>query len=36
MDSKQQEMLQNYDDIMKVKCPVCGRTFSEKSGERHI
>jgi len=21
---------------MKVKCPVCGKTFSDKSGERHI
>lgn len=36
MNKHEKELLNKYEDQSKVKCPVCGRSFESKAGERHI
>lgn len=33
---KEQKLLDKYEEQSMMKCPVCGRTFNEKAGQRHI
>lgn len=33
---KEEKMLQQYEQSSMIKCPVCGRTFNENAGPKHI
>lgn len=36
VDPKEAAMLKEAQDSSLVKCPICGRTFNETAGPRHI